>query len=719
MKLYIAEKKEVAGAISEAFHGRLQDGIFELENGDAVTWLSGHLMRLTEPDEANPRYAKWNLSDLPMTWEVGMQPQKQQAVRLKQVVNEIKCADELVNAGDPDPEGQRLVDEVIEYSGVKKPVYRILINDNNPSAIIKAAKKMEPNEKYHGLSMSALARAVGDQRYGFNLTRAYTLLAQRAGLTGTLSVGRVQTPILGLVVRRDLQIEQHKASDYYVLDAVLSDFSAVPQPISTHYVIEENDAVDDKGRLIDKAAIQQICDAVQNAAATVAKIETQRVEIAPPLPYNLLALQADAAGKYNLRPKRVLEITQNLRDKHRAITYNRSDCRYLNDERHEEAPALLQALSGQYPIAAAANSAIRSKAFNSAKVTAHHAIIPTESVPALGSLSKEEQQIYDLIVQQYIVQFYPPRVLDKAKVTFDVKKYQFIATSSDEVSAGWHALFCDSEDEENSNSQLGLLQKEDKGKVSQASVSAKKTQPPKRYTMSTLLKDLASAAKYVKDPHIKALLLEKDADKADEKGGIGTPATRDGHIETLFNRGYISEQKKQIISTPLGRQLIAELPEFATTPDMTALWHEKQKQIEAGTLELQSLLDDIDRSIADEIARVSRDGLNIKTDAPICPACGKGHLRRIKGKKGFFWGCSAFRDGCTYTAPDDHGKPGKPTVHAEISTEHLCPKCKTGYLQRHPTKKDPKKFWWGCSGWKDGCDYKASDNKGKPGKAFS
>ena len=221
MKLYIAEKREVAAAINDALGGNLQDGLFILPGGDKVTWLSGHLLRLVDPEECDERYKKWQLDDMPLSWPIRTVPLDSHTERLAKIIDWIKTADELVNAGDPDPEGQRLVDEVIEYANVQKPVWRVLINDNNAPAIKKAVAAMVDNAAYAGLSQSALARAVGDQRYGYNLTRTYTLLARQKGYTGVLSVGRVQTPILGLIVRRDRLIESHQATHYFLVRAAI------------------------------------------------------------------------------------------------------------------------------------------------------------------------------------------------------------------------------------------------------------------------------------------------------------------------------------------------------------------------------------------------------------------------------------------------------------------------------------------------------------------
>ena len=713
MKLYIAEKREVAKAINETFGGKLKDDLYELPNGDKVAWLSGHLMKLADPEHFDKRYESWDLADLPLNYPIKTLPLENKKDHLNGVIEAIKSADELVNCGDPDPEGQRLVDEVIEFSGVKKPVFRVLINDNNAPAIKKAVEKMESNDKYQGLSQSALARAVGDQRSGYKLTRAYTILARKMGVQKVLSVGRVQTPILGLVVRRDKQIEEHKSAFYYLVKA---DLEIKGNNFLANYQAVESDNLDEKKRLIDKARAEEITKSIENQQeqVLVKEVEIKNEEVAAPLPYNLLALQADAAAKFGFNPKKVLEITQNLRDKHKAITYNRSDCRYLNDERHAEAEDLLKALGKNYEIAEKAEPQRKSKAFNSKKVSAHHAIIPTQSVPENGSLSDEEQKIYDLIVNLYVAQFYPPRELKKVKATFEIAEHIFTATSAEEIKKGWREIISSEDEEEETINALADLSQGDKGEVKKAICDEKKTQPPKRYSMATLLKDLASVAKYVQDPKIKKLLLDKDADKADEKGGIGTPATRDSHIETLFTRGFVEEKGKQIISTDLGRQLIEALPEFATTPDMTALWHEKQKMIEAGEISIDDLLNEIDKAIKDEIQRVSNEGLKIKTDAPKCPNCESGYLQKRKSKNGEFWGCSNYPN-CTTTFPD---KKGKPDFEAKKSSgeksNHQCPKCKKGFLIRRPSKKDPKKFWWGCSEYRNGCDFMAFDDNGKP-----
>jgi len=291
--------------------------------------------------------------------------------------------------------------------------------------------------------------------------------------------------------------------------------------------------------------------------------------------------------------------------------------------------------------AAGADPQRKSKAFNSAKVGAHHAIIPTANVPELNALSEPERNLYDLIARSYLAQFYPPEQYRSTYVLFQADSYRFASNGRVDVSAGWRSLYRQGQGggEEQADAEpvdLERLTAGEQGSVSDAGAKREFTKPPTRYAMKTLLKDLAQVAKYVTDPKIRELLISKDADKADEAGGIGTPATRDTHIETLFQRGFLAEKGGKVLSTEMGRSFHDALPPFAVKPDMTALWHEKQRLIECGDLDYQSLLADIDEVVSSEIGRVRRDGLPISVNGSIqCPACQEGALRRIKGKKGF------------------------------------------------------------------------------------
>ena len=663
-----------------------------------------------------------------MQWPIRHVAEPQGINQLKRVVNLCGTATEIVHAGDPDPEGQRLVDEVIEHAGCEhKPCQRILINDNNPAAIRKALTQLESNDQYRGLSLSALARAVCDQRYGFNLTRLYTLSARALGHDGMLSVGRVQTPILALVVQRDQAHEQHRKTPYYTLTADFHLSHPEPGPVITATCQPAApDTVDDKNRLLNKAEAEAIQVALDGAQGQLVSVDTQPRSRSAPLPHHLLSLQAEASRRYGYRPKQVLAITQQLRDEYRAITYNRSDCRYLNDERHADAPALLQVLSGAFASqAAAADPALKSKAFNANKVTAHHAIIPTLSVPDLATLPEPARQVYELIVIAYLAQFYPDEQWRTTTLLFDVPRSEgparrFKANGRVDVAPGWTVLFKAAPEElkDDGNDEpepriegLEGLQADTPAEVTAARCQEQFTQPPPRYTMASLLLDLPRVARYVTDPHIKKLLLDKDADKQAESGGIGTPATRDSMIDKLFQRGFIREDGKQLVSTDLGRQFITALPDFVTRPDLTALWSEQQRQIEAGELDYHELINAVDRAIAGEVQRVRQAGIPLPAaTGPACPACNSPLLRR-KSAKGHFWAC-AEREACGYTCPDRAGQPDTTPREKPVLSDHLCPACQQPLIRR-PSKKEPGQYWWSCSGY-PACKNTARDDNGQP-----
>ena len=714
MRLYIAEKKETAMSISIALGGpSVPDGICFNIDDEQVTWLSGHLLRLRKPEEHNEDYQHWSLDYLPMEWPISYAPLDNQREHLANIIDLARSADELVNAGEPDPEGQRLVDEVIEYARLDKPVFRILINDNNPAAILRASLSMRNNSHYRGMSLSALARAVCDQHYGFNLTRAYTLLARKQGYVGVLSVGRVQTPILGLIVARDKLHDEYRPYTYQTIQAAIE---VEGKRVTAYYLPKSGDLVDPLQRLIDRVFAGQLVTEITNAAVKIESVDIQEQKISPPLPHSLLSLQAEAADKFGYSPRVVLETTQRLRDMYKAITYSRSDCRYLSDDRYREATVLIEKLKATFPEAELCDSHHKSAAFNSDKVGSHHAIIPTGSVPDLAELSEQEQQIYRLITSAYMAQFYPEERVRVTRVLFNIAGHSFEAIGKVNIDAGWRAVMDGDEGthslDDIAPNNLESITHYDRGKLLNVEVINKQTLPPDRYTMKTLLLDLTRIANYVTDPAIKSLLLEKDADQQGESIGIGTPGTRHGHIETLFSRDYIEERNGQVTSTGIGREFHDALPPFAVKPDLTALWHEKQRRIESGEMDYQALIDEVNAIVADEIERVKAQGMDLHVSSVACPVCGKGHLRlRQNQQKVPFWGCSDYPT-CKATFSDVKGKPLLEEIKAVVSTEYHCPKCESGLIRR-PAKKEGV-FWWGCSQYPS-CDYRAFDREGVPG----
>ncbi|HBP4890431.1 TPA: type IA DNA topoisomerase [Pseudomonas aeruginosa] len=655
MRLFIAEKPQLGQVIAEALGGGQRRGGSIQCGADVVTWCVGHLLEFAPPEAHNPAYAKWNAADLPLKLlPVKYQPIAGTADQLGVVGQLIAQADEIVHAGDPDEEGQLLVDEVLAYFGNTCPVKRVLINDLNATAAKKALGNLRENSEFRGLSLRGQARSIADQLYGFNMTRAYSLAAQARGGRGVLSVGRVQTPILGLIVNRYLAHSAHQDAYYFNVSADLS----LKEMIRARLRVAADAPTDEKGRIIEEGYAQGIAGACRGQPAEVVSVVQEEKSQAAPLPFSLLDLQAQMSREHGIDAEKTLAITQALREKHKAITYNRSDCNYLSSEQHAEAPGTLAALSQALPELRKAFDQVdpgrKGRAFNDAKVSAHTAIIPTAVVVDMKALSGEEQAVYLAIVRQYLVQFMGEKRYLSAKAVFQVQGHGFEASATKTTDPGWTRLLRDSGDEDDGaeNAEAGggealfdalsALRDGEQGQCQAVTVSREKTKPLPLYTEATLLKDLKQVAKYVQDPRIKALLLDRDDGKAGERGGIGTPATRAAMLGKLKERGFYTVEKKKLVPTALGVAFIQALPRIATTPDMTALWHEQQVMIEGGELSVDAFLDELERFIGEQIGKIDLGDLPIERAGGIeplkvgCPMCG-GELARtakVVGCKG-------------------------------------------------------------------------------------
>ncbi|EKP8403913.1 DNA topoisomerase III, partial [Campylobacter jejuni] len=536
-----------------------------------------------------------------------------------------------------------------------------------PKAVKEEIAKIKPNADFKGMSERGFARSQADWIVGINLTRAYTIMARKNGYEGILSVGRVQTPILALIVNRDKEFENFKSINYYSL---LGDFNINNNTIKARLKTED--------KILDENLAKEIKESCENQNAKInLKIENKKEY--PPLPYNLLVLQAECAKLFGFSPDKTLEITQILREKHKAITYNRSDCQYLPETMFEQAPNILNIIKENLnsndeiqALIASSDLTIKSKAFNDANISAHYGIIPTQNKIS-SQLTQDELVVYNLIAKRFIIQFFHPREYQTTTINLEVNQRIFTATQNKTTKSGFRSLWqnIDSEEEQENNendiNDLSILKNGDIAKCSLIQIEKKQTKPRPYYTMTTLLKDLNSVAKYVSDERIKKLLIEKDKDKKGESGGIGTPATRSNHIKTLIEREYIevSKDKKQIIkSTKKGRDLIKLSPKSLITPDMTALWFEQQKMIEISELRREQFLEEITKEVISEIQRIDKNQefkiLDNENKPKIqCPQCNKGFLQRIKSKNGnsWWWGCSEFKQGCKAMYYDDNGKP--------------------------------------------------------------
>ena len=675
--LYIAEKPNVAQALTKAIGTSFssKDGYFT-DGQNIVTWCFGHMLQLQNPEDYDPKYQHWKLEDIPFFFL----PYKRKnnpatSKQLKVIKDLIKQAKTIVNVGDPDDEGQLLVDEILREVGNTKPVKRVLINDNNTKVVQKALANMEDNSKYEYMGYRAEARAVADQLFGFNLTRSYSIHhAAKTKKRALISVGRVQSAILGLVVRRDREHASHQKAFYY---NIFGDFIVGNTEFTAKFVPSEHQKTDDKNRLTNPAEAENIANFCKDKPSKITLAETVDKSTPPPLPYNLIKLQQDCSKKFGMNPSKTLEITQSLREKHQLITYNRSDCQYLSEEQHLDAPNVLncisQNLSDLSDSVRSSDASRKGRVFDTSKVSAHHAIIPTESVVDFAKLSNDEAKVYRLIAVSYLAQFYPDYEYIQTKIEIDVGGYQFAVTANIPTVQGWKVLFSNEpetdESEQDQESQLDLRQikQDDLGICSNTKVKQEATKPLPLYTMASLLADLTRVAKYIKDPSLAKILKERDKDKEGENGGIGTPATRDSIINTLFTRGFLLDGKN-IVSTPTGQELYDQLSDRIRFPDLTAIWTEKFEAVKTQQDVVNFVHYLMAEHINPEVAQIkqlcgeiqpSPAAATTATATQPCPQCTRPMILR-DGKFGKYWGCTGFFDKekqCKHIMNDKDGTP--------------------------------------------------------------
>lgn len=744
--LYIAEKAKVGRAIASALGGlKSNQGYLEgkVNNDDVfVTWCSGHMLELFAPADYDIKYKTWNFETLPFCfspYKKKVSSDKSKQAQLKIIKSLLATSDMVVNAGDPDDEGQLIVDDLVRFYNFKKPVKRILINDNNEKVVKKAIEKMVDNEKFEHMGWQAEARSVADQTLGLNFTRAYTLLNRLNGGEGVVSAGRVQSAMLGLVVRRTIEFNNHKENYFHTIQASFEisgiKFSAKFNP-SDKFIESNADKFDEKNRIIDADFAKQIVSDCNKAQAVVRSAETLSKSTPPPLPYNLIKLQQKASNKFNYDPDEVMKITQSLKDKD-LITYNRTDSQYLNDEHFNDASSVLGTLKGNIPDLASgiasADASYKGRVFDDSKTTAHHAIIPSEKSVDVSSLTVKERNIYMLIASSYIIQFYPDYEYNETKILLEVgdNNHAFTTTSNKPTKQGWKDFENDSDDDSDDDSDnkddnktdLATLNSGESGLCALCDTTKEKTKPKPLYTMSTLLGDLTSASKYIKNPKLAKILKERDKDKKGESGGIGTPATRDSIIKLLFKRDFIEKKGKKIISTKQGDDLYNSLSDAMKYPDLSAIWVEKFKGISSAN-DVTKFIDYVLKSnIEPEINNIKE---NKPAPAPkkdqetaLCPVCKAHNMVRRNGKFGWYWGCLGYRDEdnqCKNIMNDVDGKPvAKVAKEKPVLSEFKCDKCDRPLIFRKGS--NGRGDFWGCSGYSDKkkkCSATFKDDDGKP-----
>ncbi|KAA0011475.1 DNA topoisomerase III [Billgrantia pellis] len=566
MRLIIAEKPSLARAIADALPGgsRREDGA--LHAGDTVvTWCLGHLLEQAPPDAYDPAFKQWRVDHLPILptrWQ--LVPRAKARGQLGVIRKLLKQTREVVHAGDPDREGQLLVQEVIEYLGWKGPVSRLLVSDLNRPAVQRALARLEDNARYQPLYRAAESRSRADWLYGINLTRAWTLTGRQAGHDGVLSVGRVQTPVLGLVVRRDAEIRDFVPYPFHVLWA---DLAVRHGQLRAWWQPGENHRLDAQGRLLDRAPALALAERLPAAEGRLTSLVTRQKRQAAPLPYSLSALQVDAARRFGLSAQAVLDICQRLYERHKLITYPRSDCRYLPDEHFAQARATLESACRSDETLGGwlrgADFRLRSKAWDDKKVGAHHALAPTGKPAELARLEHAEADVFRLIARNVLAQFYPPLAINEVKAEFTILEERFRASGQELLEPGWKPLFATRDEAP----PLPPLVEGEPCRVEACDVEDRETRPPEPFNDASLIKAMMNIARYVDDPVVKRTLREHD--------GLGTEATRAGIIETLIERGYLVRRKKTLRATRLGDGLIASLPQAASRPERTAVWEQR------------------------------------------------------------------------------------------------------------------------------------------------
>ena len=563
-----------------------------------------HPANWRRPKRTADEYTTWRLEHLPIVprdWRLEVSVPE----LLKAIARLLKTAERVVHAGDPDREGQLLVDEVLHFLGYRGPVDRLLVRDLSPQAVRRQLGALEPNATYRRLYESALARQRADWLYGMNMTRLYTLLGRAAGYEGVLSVGRVQTPLLGLIVARDRAIAEFRPVPYYVVAAEVR--AGGGERFRAVWVPGAAVKLDPEGRLLAREVAVDVRRRVLGREGYVAGCAVETKSQAAPLPYSLADLQVEAGRRLRMSAQEVLDACQRLYEVHRVLTYPRSDCAYLPEGHHGQAADVLAAIGKQAPTFGPAilkaDVTLRSKAWNDKKVTAHHAIVPTAHV-AREPLSAGDRAVYELVARRYLAQFYLPHEFRQTTVKLAIAGECFTAAGRQVVADGWKALLDDSAEDRPAEGPEGIprdaatrlpsLKPGDVVSAVDVTVGDKRTEPPKSFDDASLIAAMCGVAKFVRNPALKKILTEAD--------GIGTPATRAAIVETLFERGYVERVKRAIVSTETGRALVRSLPEVATTPDMTATWEAAMRAIAEGTQTLDAFLARVEAQLEQLVA---------------------------------------------------------------------------------------------------------------------
>jgi len=654
VRLFLCEKPSQGKDIAKVLGASQRGEGFIAGHGITVTWCIGHLLETAPPEAYDPAYQKWSLEHLPIIPQHWKTEVKKPVVKQFNVVKKLLSqASELVIATDADREGEMIGREIVDFCGYRGPVWRLWLSALNESSIRKALSELKPGSETLPLYHSALTRSRADWIIGINLSRLFTLLGKNAGYHGVLSVGRVQTPTLALVVRRDREISQFVPKPYWTIDVSLS---VDGKPFTAQWEAPAG-STDDAGRCVRQAAAQDADLAIRNAAhATVQKIETERLREGPPLLFDLGTLQEVCSKQIGLDVQETLDIAQSLYEKHKATTYPRTDCGYLPQSMLAEAPAVIQAIARTDPSIQALldklDLSIRSRAWNDEKVTAHHGMIPTMEAVNLSAMDDKELAVYKLIRSYYLAQFLPNHEYDRTVAEFDCAEQSLRASGKQIMVMGWRSVLVEGNDEDQvqSSQVLPPLAEGMSCAVTGCELKWLKTMPPKPYTQGELVKAMKGVARFVSDPRLKQILKETT--------GIGTEATRAGIIKGLLTRGYLVSKGRAVRPTEAALTLIDAIPQAIADPGLTAIWEQALDGIEKGQMTPDAFIAKQSAWIAQLVQQYAQTSLSIQMpDSPACPLC-QSSMRRRSGKNGDFYSCTQYPT-CSGSLPIGDQKSAK------------------------------------------------------------
>lgn len=657
MRLFLCEKpsqgKDIARVLGAKQRG---DGCYH-GNGVTVTWCIGHLVEAAEPEAYGEQYKQWSLDHLPILpdpWRIEAKPKTTAQFTIVKAL--IAKADELIIATDADREGEMIARELLELCSYRSPVQRLWLSALNDASIRQALGALRPGAETLPLYHAALARSRADWLVGMNLSRLFTLLGRQAGYDGVLSVGRVQTPTLRLVVDRDREIARFIPVPFWSIDLTLASNG---QRFIAHWRAPDG-STDDTGRCLQQHVAQSALAKLQNTRdVQVLSVDTERVREAPPTPFDLGTLQETCSRQLGLDVQETLDIAQALYETHKATTYPRTDCGYLPESMLADVSTVLAALVKTDPslrlLVSTLDPAQRSRAWNDSKVTAHHGIIPTLEPANLAAMSEKEQAVYRLIRAHYLAQFLPHHEFDRTVAQLASGQERLTATGKQIVVIGWHSVLNEpasnegtGDDSDTPRSQtLPPLSIGTRCAIEQIKLKALTTQPPRPYTQGELIKAMKGVAKLVSDLRLKQIL--KDTT------GIGTEATRASIIQGLIARGYLIKKGRAVLASDAAFTLIDAIPAAIADPCTTAVWEQALERIEAGHMTLDAFVTRQATWVTQLVQQYAKTTLSIKLPpSPPCPLCGST-MRQRTSQHGPFWSCTRYPD-CKGTLPVETSK---------------------------------------------------------------